>query len=180
MSALTVNRLSCPALLMPDFYSVRRHANQERVFRLEFVSNQDVSDNEFFKWKEAMMLGGFTLPTVAEIERKLKQIHGAINYQYKEDDVELVGMTCLFLHFSTCPVPTYLGYALQIVKEKEKFSKNPKNYAMKKTKLIKLKVTNALNLTPGSCFIKVTSFFLNNKSSRHFQALLTFTLQAIL
>ena len=31
-----------------------RHGHSERVYRLEFVSNQDFTDSEFFKWKEAM------------------------------------------------------------------------------------------------------------------------------
>ena len=29
-----------------------RYCAQERVYRLEFVSNQDFTDSEFFKWKE--------------------------------------------------------------------------------------------------------------------------------
>jgi len=31
-----------------------RHGEQERVFRLEFVSNSDFTDSEFFKWKETV------------------------------------------------------------------------------------------------------------------------------
>ncbi|KAG1651555.1 RNA polymerase-associated protein RTF1 [Nymphon striatum] len=92
-----------------------KHASQDRVYRLEFVSNQDFTDREFSKWKEAMSLGGYVLPTVADIDKKLRHIMGAMNYQYNENDIEM------------------------IVKEKERFSKNPKNYAMKKTRLIKLK-----------------------------------------
>ena len=29
-----------------------RHGNQERVFRLEFVSNQRFTESEFARWKE--------------------------------------------------------------------------------------------------------------------------------
>ncbi|KAL3209237.1 hypothetical protein MRX96_009235 [Rhipicephalus microplus] len=37
-----------------------KHGKQERVFRLEFVSNQDFTESEFLKWKEVMALeGGF-------------------------------------------------------------------------------------------------------------------------
>ncbi|XP_074661868.1 RNA polymerase-associated protein RTF1 homolog [Tubulanus polymorphus] len=92
-----------------------RHANAERVYRLEFVSNQDFTETEFFKWKTAMMLGGLQLPTIQEIEQKEKDIQRAINYKFNEDDID------------------------RIVSEKKKFKKNPHNYAMQKTHLIKTK-----------------------------------------
>lgn len=92
-----------------------RHGHSERVYRLEFVSNQDYTDSEFFKWKEAMLLGGLTLPTVDEIERKFKDVQEAQNYKFKENDIE------------------------EIVAEKQRFKKNPHNYAVKKTILLKQK-----------------------------------------
>lgn len=90
-----------------------RYCAQERVYRLEFVSNQDFSDSEFFKWKEDMTLTSHDLPTVQHIESKLKDIKNTVGYSYKEDDIA------------------------QIVSEKERFRKNPRNYAMKKTNLMK-------------------------------------------
>lgn len=33
-----------------------RHGNQERVFRLEFVSNQRFTETEFSRWKEEVTL----------------------------------------------------------------------------------------------------------------------------
>ncbi|XP_067129941.1 RNA polymerase-associated protein RTF1 homolog [Centruroides vittatus] len=92
-----------------------KHGNQERVFRLEFVSNQDFTDKEFFKWKETMVMERLPLPTSEEVSKKVKDIQDAINYEYKEDDVET------------------------IVKEKGRFKKNPHNYAVKKTQLMKQK-----------------------------------------
>ncbi|XP_064623065.1 RNA polymerase-associated protein RTF1 homolog isoform X2 [Lineus longissimus] len=92
-----------------------RHGSAERVYRLEFVSNQDFSENEFFKWKETMMLGGLLLPTKDEIEQKLKDLRKASNYSYNEDDID------------------------KIVEDKQKFKKNPHNYAVKKTSLLKQK-----------------------------------------
>ncbi|CAC5418897.1 RTF1 [Mytilus coruscus] len=92
-----------------------RHGHSERVYRLEFVSNQDYTDSEFFKWKEAMLLGGLTLPTVDDIEKKVKDIAEAANYKFKENDIE------------------------EIVAEKQRFKKNPHNYAVKKTILLKQK-----------------------------------------
>lgn len=92
-----------------------KHGKQERVFRLEFVSNQDFTETEFSKWKEVIMIDGMQLPTVEDVNKKGKDIQDAMNYQYKEDDIET------------------------IVKEKERFKKNPHNYAMKKTQLLKNK-----------------------------------------
>ncbi|GAB6024960.1 RNA polymerase-associated protein rtf1 [Chamberlinius hualienensis] len=90
-----------------------RHGSDERVFRLEFVSNQDFTDTEYSRWKEAIAAHGIQLPTTADIEKKLKDLQEAVDYQYKDDDIEI------------------------IVKEKERFKKTPYNYAMKKTELMK-------------------------------------------
>lgn len=92
-----------------------KHGKQERVFRLEFVSNQDFSDSEFQKWKEVMTLETVSFPTTEEVTRKAKDIQDALNYQYKESDVET------------------------IVSEKQRFQRNPHNYAVRKTQLMKQK-----------------------------------------
>lgn len=90
-----------------------RYGGSERVYRLEFVSNQDFTDTEFFKWKETMMTQGYTLPTTDEVMRKLKDLQDAHQYKFKDDDVDT------------------------IVAEKQRFKKNPHNYAVKKTQLMK-------------------------------------------
>ncbi|KAH6941808.1 hypothetical protein HPB50_023614 [Hyalomma asiaticum] len=92
-----------------------KHGKQERVFRLEFVSNQDFTESEFLKWKEVMALEGASFPTTEEVTRKVKDIQDALNYQYKESDVET------------------------IVSEKQRFQRNPHNYAVRKTQLMKQK-----------------------------------------
>ncbi|KAL1484380.1 hypothetical protein MTO96_011356 [Rhipicephalus appendiculatus] len=92
-----------------------KHGKQERVFRLEFVSNQDFTESEFLKWKEVMSLEGASFPTTEEVTRKVKDIQDALNYQYKESDVET------------------------IVSEKQRFQRNPHNYAVRKTQLMKQK-----------------------------------------
>lgn len=92
-----------------------KHGLQDRVFRLEFVSNSDFTDSEFTKWKETLLLENIPLPTLDDVEKKIKDVQTAINYQYKEGDIE------------------------SIVREKERFKKNPHNYAMKKTELMKKK-----------------------------------------
>ncbi|ESP00988.1 hypothetical protein LOTGIDRAFT_53767, partial [Lottia gigantea] len=92
-----------------------RHGAAERVYRLEFVSNQDFTDTEFDKWKEAVMLNGSQLPTVDEIEKKLLEIKNVGSFQFKDEDIKT------------------------IVAEKQRFRKNPHNYALKKTQLMKQK-----------------------------------------
>lgn len=37
-----------------------RHGSDSRVFRLEFVSNQEFTESEFMKWKEAVSLSDFS------------------------------------------------------------------------------------------------------------------------
>ncbi|XP_012277263.1 RNA polymerase-associated protein Rtf1 [Orussus abietinus] len=90
-----------------------RHGAQERVFRLEFVSNQEFTESEFFKWKETCALQGISMPTFEELEQKLKDIREAVVYEFKEEDIE------------------------KIVREKERFKQNPYNYAMKKAQLMR-------------------------------------------
>ncbi|KAM4662416.1 RNA polymerase-associated protein RTF1 homolog [Discoglossus pictus] len=92
-----------------------RHGSDQRVFRLEFVSNQEFTENEFMKWKEAMFSAGMQLPTLDEINKKEVTIKEAMNYKFNDQDIE------------------------DIVKEKERFRKAPSNYAMKKTQLMKEK-----------------------------------------
>ncbi|KAG8126161.1 putative RNA polymerase-associated RTF1-like protein [Naja naja] len=91
------------------------HGNDQRVFRLEFVSNQEFTESEFMKWKEAMFSAGMQLPTLDEINKKEVSIKEALNYKFNDQDIE------------------------EIVKEKERFRKAPPNYAMKKTQLLKEK-----------------------------------------
>ncbi|KAK7810247.1 hypothetical protein U0070_010411 [Myodes glareolus] len=92
-----------------------RHGSDQRVFRLEFVSNQEFTESEFMKWKEAMFSAGMQLPTLDEINKKELSIKDALNYKFNDQDIE------------------------EIVKEKERFRKAPPNYAMKKTQLLKEK-----------------------------------------
>ncbi|XP_045464937.1 RNA polymerase-associated protein Rtf1 [Harmonia axyridis] len=90
-----------------------RHGNQDRVFRLEFISNQEFTDAEYHKWVEATTAAGQPFPTKQIIDQKQADIKEAIHYEFNEQDIE------------------------RIIKEKERFKQNPYNYAMKKTELMK-------------------------------------------
>uniref|UniRef100_A0A3Q2I9V0 RNA polymerase-associated protein RTF1 homolog n=1 Tax=Equus caballus TaxID=9796 RepID=A0A3Q2I9V0_HORSE len=65
-----------------------RHGNDQRVFRLEFVSNQEFTESEFMKWKEAMFSAGMQLPTLDEINKKELSIKEALNYKFNDQDIE--------------------------------------------------------------------------------------------
>ncbi|XP_036301399.1 RNA polymerase-associated protein RTF1 homolog isoform X2 [Pipistrellus kuhlii] len=65
-----------------------RHGNDQRVFRLEFVSNQEFTESEFMKWKEAMFSAGMQLPTLDEINKKELSIKDALNYKFNDQDIE--------------------------------------------------------------------------------------------
>ena len=92
-----------------------RHGKQERPFRMEYISNSDFTDKEFLEWQTAMQKSSMDMPSKSQIESKKKDIQFANNYRFTEHDIEA------------------------ILREKEKFNKNPKNYAVKKTTLMKLK-----------------------------------------
>uniref|UniRef100_A0A0V0G5C4 Putative rna polymerase-associated protein rtf1 n=1 Tax=Triatoma dimidiata TaxID=72491 RepID=A0A0V0G5C4_TRIDM len=90
-----------------------RHGTQERVFRLEFISNQEFTEPEFLKWRDTCEKHNVDLPSVEHVEAKIKDIKEAMIYEFKEEDIE------------------------KMIKEKERFKTNPYNYAMKKTQLMK-------------------------------------------
>ncbi|KAM7346000.1 RNA polymerase-associated protein Rtf1 isoform 2-T2 [Cochliomyia hominivorax] len=90
-----------------------KHGNQERVFRLEFISNQEFTENEFSKWREICIQQNVQMPTSNLLEKKLADIKEALNYEFKDEDVD------------------------KIIEEKNRFRNRPTNYAMKKTCLMK-------------------------------------------
>ena len=53
-----------------------RHGAQDKVFRLEFVSNQEFTDGEYHKWVEAVKQAGTLMPTKEQIQKKAKEIEG--------------------------------------------------------------------------------------------------------
>lgn len=90
-----------------------KFGKEERVFRLEFISNQRISPQEFTKWKEACTEANISLPTIESIKSKVNEIKKATGYSFSSEDVD------------------------KMVKQKEKFQKHPVNYAMHKARLIK-------------------------------------------
>lgn len=92
-----------------------KHGRDEKSFRIQYVSNTEFTEREFNDWRMKMEKERLNLPTKKQIDDKSKHIHAAVNYNFKESDIEA------------------------IVKEKEKYIDIPHNFAMKKTHLKKEK-----------------------------------------
>ena len=82
-------------------------------FRIAFVSNSALTPTEFEKWKYTCETHNITLPTRDFIQSKHDEIKKGLNFEYTSADID------------------------KIIEKKEKFKKNPVNYAMKKAKLMK-------------------------------------------
>ena len=85
-----------------------RHGRGERVFRLEFVSNQEFTEGEYKKWLEATTAADNAMPSKEDITQKQADIKEAMNYEYTEKDVD------------------------RILSEKDRFRQKIYNYAAKK------------------------------------------------
>ena len=55
-----------------------RHGGSERVFRMEFVSNQEFTDPELSRWCQEVATANLPLPTTADIEAKKANITAAL------------------------------------------------------------------------------------------------------
>ena len=87
----------------------------ERVFRMEYVSNSQFTLSEFEKWRQMCQEKSINLPTKDFVSNKKEDIDKALNYEYSSRDID------------------------EILQKKERFNKNPVNYAMRKAKLMKEK-----------------------------------------
>jgi len=90
-----------------------RHGEEERTYRLEFVSNQLFTDIEFSRWKESMIKENLRLPTQAEIEVKSKELQAYNTYRFTDSDIDY------------------------IINEKKRFSQKSDKIAEKKIELLK-------------------------------------------
>uniref|UniRef100_A0A0N4ZRD6 Plus3 domain-containing protein n=1 Tax=Parastrongyloides trichosuri TaxID=131310 RepID=A0A0N4ZRD6_PARTI len=87
-----------------------------KVYRMEFVSNTPITDEEFGLWKNNMRQYEINLPSEKFIENKKKDIDAVTNHQYTEED------------------------ANYIVNQKNKFRDFPTNFAYRKGVLLREKV----------------------------------------
>ncbi|VDK59098.1 unnamed protein product [Anisakis simplex] len=94
-----------------------KHGKDERVYRLEFVSNSPFTDSEFIKWLDATKAAKIPVITIDHVEKKEADIKKALNYRYTDEDID------------------------KMVKEKARFKRGPLNYAIEKGQLMKMKVS---------------------------------------
>jgi len=92
-----------------------RHGADQRVYRLEFISNQAFEQKEWIQWLTSMRSKNVPLPTLDQIERKKKEIERYKNYTLSSIEIDYM------------------------VKEKQRFSNAPTNYAMEKNRLMMMK-----------------------------------------
>jgi RNA polymerase-associated protein RTF1 len=92
-----------------------KHGGEERTYRLEFVSNQPFTDDEFKRWKDTLNKADLNPPSIREIENKHKELQSYVNYRFKDEDIDI------------------------IVKEKKRFIKDTDKIAEKKIELLKKK-----------------------------------------
>lgn len=90
-----------------------RMGTEDRVYRLEFVSNKEFTNAHFQEWLTIMKKYNRPIPTMGEIQRKMKDINNAVNHQFTNDEVNAM------------------------IKEKARWKEIPKNFAMAKGELMK-------------------------------------------
>uniref|UniRef100_A0A8R1DRC7 Plus3 domain-containing protein n=1 Tax=Caenorhabditis japonica TaxID=281687 RepID=A0A8R1DRC7_CAEJA len=91
-----------------------QNGRQERLFRMQFVSNSEFHQVEFEEWL-ASCKENKSVPTVDVMDKKKLDIEKAVNHKFSDKEVD------------------------QILKEKSKFQKVPRNFAMTKAALAKQK-----------------------------------------
>lgn len=80
-----------------------RHGADEKVFRFEYVSNSAFTKDEFEKWLETCSKRNVVLPTLDEINKKEKDLKEANEYEFKDEDIDVVRFqhfTCLSINSS--------------------------------------------------------------------------------
>uniref|UniRef100_A0AC35F209 Plus3 domain-containing protein n=1 Tax=Panagrolaimus sp. PS1159 TaxID=55785 RepID=A0AC35F209_9BILA len=93
-----------------------KHGPDERVWRLEFVSNSEITNNEYLKWRDGMKKAKLPLPTTDYIQKKRNDIVSALDYNFTDEDVK------------------------KMVQQRQKFVSGTKNHAAHKAELLKMKV----------------------------------------
>ena len=69
---------------------------------MEYVSNQNFTDSEFMQWRQTCTLQGIPMPTHDELDQKLKDIKEAMIYEFKEEDIEQVGVIMILPFHKFC------------------------------------------------------------------------------
>ena len=119
-----------------------KHGGEERTYRLEFVSNQPFTDDEFKRWKDALNKADMNPPSIREIENKHKELQSYVNYRFKDEDIDV------------------------IVKEKKRFIKDTDKIAEKKIECEAMVETKMCNNKKMKCDYDSCSFTGHFKISK--------------
>ncbi|KAI6189545.1 hypothetical protein M3Y97_00020100 [Aphelenchoides bicaudatus] len=92
-----------------------KHGADQKVYRLEFISNQAFEEKEWTQWLKAMRDKNVPLPTVRQVNEKQKKIKDIISRNLDANDIDYM------------------------VKEKQRFMTMPTNFAIEKSRLMKMK-----------------------------------------
>lgn len=115
--------------VQPLMFSVfSRHGGDTRVFRLEFVSNQEFTENEFMKWKEAVSASLIWVSSASQITRLGKEIVKESRFTFQP-----VSYNCLNPNFGCWCFPQMIVAGMQVptldeITKKEQSIKEALNY----------------------------------------------------
>uniref|UniRef100_A0A915DNP2 Plus3 domain-containing protein n=1 Tax=Ditylenchus dipsaci TaxID=166011 RepID=A0A915DNP2_9BILA len=117
-----------------------KYGKDERMYRIEFVSNSSFTNKEFSHWCSTLKKQNIKMPTISCIDRKEDAIKRADNYRYTNAEID------------------------ELVKEKSRFSNDTPNFAHLKRQLLLLKVftqpsviSNSLNISNSRRSLKQRS-----------------------
>lgn len=85
----------------------------ERTYPMNFISNRSFDDDDYNRWKDQIHMDGQDMPSREHFNKKKRDLHRAINYEYKDEDI---------------------AYE---VTERSRFNDHPFNFALKKTELLR-------------------------------------------
>lgn len=60
----------------------------ERTYAMSFVSNRTFDEDDFARWKDQIHIDGQEVPSREYFNKKKRDLHHAVNYQYKDKDIE--------------------------------------------------------------------------------------------
>eukprot|EP00053_Salpingoeca_punica_P013401 m.121223 g.121223 ORF g.121223 m.121223 type:complete len:615 (+) comp16197_c0_seq2:1108-2952(+) len=64
-----------------------KHGVSERPFRIEYVSNEDFTENEYKKWRDEMLDNELQIPSLAYVQRKQKDIQAGKDHVFTAEEI---------------------------------------------------------------------------------------------
>lgn len=70
--------------------TIKRRGTEERVIRMEFISNQPFNESEFHSFSTVLKEADKPLPTIETVEKKQQDLDYCINFRPTEKDIDHV------------------------------------------------------------------------------------------